>query len=89
MKVVSAQLRSKDEIPCNSFLDRSRYGRGTAVRCPRTEDGWEKLPDGTLGRETEFHGVDDLAITAYVRKPAGPGPFLAIVWMHGGNARLK
>jgi dipeptidyl-peptidase-4 len=52
---------------------------------PATEDGWEKLPDGTLGRETEFHGVDDVAIPAYVRKPAGPGRFPVIVWMHGGK----
>jgi len=58
---------------------------GQQSAAPRTDDGWEKLPDGTLGRETEFHGVDDVAITAYVRKPAGPGPFPAIVWMHGGK----
>jgi dipeptidyl aminopeptidase/acylaminoacyl peptidase len=52
---------------------------------PKTEDGWEKLPDGTLGRETEFKGVDGLAITAYVRKPEGKGPFPCIVWGHGGK----
>jgi dipeptidyl aminopeptidase/acylaminoacyl peptidase len=50
------------------------------------QDGsWEKLPDGTVGRETGFHGVDGLAIAAYVRKPAGPGPFPAILWIHGGR----
>jgi dipeptidyl aminopeptidase/acylaminoacyl peptidase len=49
------------------------------------EQGWERLPDGTLGQEAEFHGVDGLAIAAYVRKPAGPGPFPVIVWMHGGK----
>lgn len=48
-------------------------------------DGWEKLPDGTLGREVQFHGVDGVAIAAYVRKPEGPGPFPVIVWMHGGK----
>jgi endo-1,4-beta-xylanase len=52
---------------------------------PLAEDGWEQLPDGTLGWETEFHGVDGLPITAYIRKPAGQGPFPAIVWMHGGR----
>ena len=52
---------------------------------PTTADGWEKLPDGTLGRETEFRGVGDVAIPAYVRKPAGPGPFPVVVWMHGGK----
>jgi dipeptidyl aminopeptidase/acylaminoacyl peptidase len=49
------------------------------------EDGWENLPDGTLGREAEFHGVDGVTIPAYVRKPDGPGPFPVIVWMHGGK----
>jgi len=58
---------------------------GQQSAAPRADDGWEKLPDGTLGRETEFHGVGGLAIAAYVRKPAGAGPFPAIVWMHGGK----
>lgn len=46
---------------------------------------WEHLADGSLGRETVFHGVDGLAIAAYVRKPEGPGPFPVVVWMHGGK----
>jgi len=52
---------------------------------PVSADGWEHLPDGSLGRETEFHGVDGIPIAAYIRKPAGPGPFPAIVWGHGGH----
>ncbi len=48
-------------------------------------ENWEQLPDGSMGRETEFRGVDGVAIAAYVRKPAGPGPFPVIVWMHGGR----
>src|SRR5579872_4621787 len=50
----------------------------------RAQD-WDKLPDGSLGRETEFRGVDGVVIAAYIRKPAGPGPFPVIVWMHGGK----
>ena len=46
---------------------------------------WEHLPDGSLGQVREFHGVDGVAIAAYIRKPAGDGPFPAIVWMHGGR----
>jgi endo-1,4-beta-xylanase len=46
---------------------------------------WEKLPDGSVGRETAFRGVDGLEIAAYIRKPNGPGPFPVIVWMHGGR----
>ncbi len=55
----------------------------------KPDDGWEKLPDGTLGRETEFHGNDGVAIPAYIRKPAGKGPFPVIVWMHGGKESRK
>ena len=57
----------------------------TTCVCCAQEEGWEKLPDGTLGREMEFHGADGVAIPAYVRKPAGKGPFPVIVWMHGGK----
>jgi dipeptidyl aminopeptidase/acylaminoacyl peptidase len=68
---------------CSLILAFTALGQQAPVS--KTEDGWEKLPDGTLGRETEFHGVDDVAIPAYVRKPAGKGPFPVIVWMHGGK----
>ena len=67
------------------FLIFAATAAGQQSAAPRTDNSWEKLPDGSLGRETEFRGVDDLVITAYVRKPAGPGPFPAIVWMHGGK----
>ena len=68
---------------CFLFLAVTAAAQQSAA--PTTEDGWEKLPDGTLGRETEFHGVDEVAIPAYVRRPAGPGRFPVIVWMHGGK----
>lgn len=48
-------------------------------------DNWEHLPDGSLGRPDEFHGKDGTAIAAYMRKPAGPGPFPVIVLGHGGQ----
>lgn len=56
-----------------------------AAAAQQAAENWENLPDGSMGRETEFHGVDGLAIAAYIRKPAGPGPFPVIVWMHGGK----
>jgi dipeptidyl aminopeptidase/acylaminoacyl peptidase len=56
-----------------------------AAAAPAAAENWEQLPDGSMGRETEFRGVDGLAIAAYIRKPAGPGPFPVIVWMHGGR----
>jgi dipeptidyl aminopeptidase/acylaminoacyl peptidase len=48
-------------------------------------DSWEHLPDGSLGRPDEFKGKDGTAIPAYVRKPAGDGPFPIIVLGHGGK----
>ena len=56
-----------------------------AHAAPAPESEWEQFPDGSTGQVTEFKGVDGLAIPAYVRKPAGPGPFPVIVLMHGGK----
>jgi dipeptidyl aminopeptidase/acylaminoacyl peptidase len=50
----------------------------------RAEGDWERLPDGSLGTVTEFRGVGDVAIAAYLRKPRGPGPFPVVVLLHGG-----
>jgi dipeptidyl aminopeptidase/acylaminoacyl peptidase len=52
---------------------------------PAPEGDWEQFPDGSSGQVTEFQGVGGLSIPAYVRKPAGPGPFPVIVLMHGGK----
>lgn len=46
---------------------------------------WESLPDGSVGQETEFKGVGGISIPAYIRKPAGVGPFPVIVLAHGGR----
>src|SRR5262249_15270820 len=52
---------------------------------PAAED-WERQPDGSLGKVTEFRGGGGVAIAAYLRKPDGPGPFPVIVMLHGGGA---
>ncbi len=58
---------------------------GVADAAPASKDEWEHLPDGSLGRETEFQGVGGLALPAYIRKPDGPGPFPVVVLLHGGG----
>ena len=73
-------------------IQRRRGGAAPTAPMPKTKDAaasvndkWEELPDGSLGQETEFVGVDGVAIPAYVRKPKGAGPFPVIVMMHGGK----
>src|SRR4051812_23556988 len=50
----------------------------------RGDRDWERLADGSLGVITEFRGAGGVAIPAYLRKPAGSGPFPVIVMLHGG-----
>src|SRR5206468_5318333 len=57
----------------------------TSGQSTRTTADWERLPDGSVGRVTEFEGSGGVKIPAYVRKPAGDGPFPAIVLLHGGR----
>jgi dipeptidyl aminopeptidase/acylaminoacyl peptidase len=59
---------------------------GFAVAVARAADNdWESFPDGSTGQVTEFQGVGGVKIPAYVRKPAGSGPFPVIVMIHGGG----
>jgi dipeptidyl aminopeptidase/acylaminoacyl peptidase len=53
------------------------------------EGAWEQFPDGSTGRTTEFRGAGGVVIAAYVRKPAGPGPFPVVVNLHGGNPNVE
>ena len=53
------------------------------------KDDWESLPDGSVGKITEFKGVNDTPIAAYLRKPEGDGPFPVVVMVHGGVASKK
>jgi len=46
---------------------------------------WEKFPDGSTGMVTEYKGVNDTPIAAYLRKPKGDGPFPVVVMIHGGG----
>ncbi len=58
---------------------------GVATAAPAADGDWENLPDGSTGRVTEFQGVGGIAIPAYIRKPAGAGPFPVVVLLHGGK----
>jgi enterochelin esterase-like enzyme/dienelactone hydrolase len=49
-------------------------------------NGWQRLPDGSYGKEVEYTGVGGISLPGYVRKPEGSGPFPAIVYLHGGGA---
>jgi dipeptidyl aminopeptidase/acylaminoacyl peptidase len=51
--------------------------------------GWEPFPDGSTGRTEEFRGAGGIPIAAYIRKPAGPGPFPVVVNLHGGNPSVE
>jgi dipeptidyl aminopeptidase/acylaminoacyl peptidase len=47
-----------------------------------TSGKWETFADGSTGHTTEFAGVDGTMIPAYVRKPAGRGPFPVVMLIH-------
>jgi cephalosporin-C deacetylase len=49
------------------------------------EPAWERFPDGSNGHVTEFRGAGGVPIAAYVRKPAGSGPFAMVIHLHGGG----
>jgi len=49
----------------------------------------ENLPDGSIGRVSEYRGCEGTFIAAYLRKPKGPGPFPMVVVLHGGGVSPK
>jgi dipeptidyl aminopeptidase/acylaminoacyl peptidase len=49
-----------------------------------TEEPWEELPGGVMGRLARFEGAGGVKIAGYVRKPAGTGPFPLVIVLHGG-----
>ncbi|MCX7016980.1 MAG: prolyl oligopeptidase family serine peptidase, partial [Candidatus Sumerlaeota bacterium] len=55
-----------------------------AAAAPAPDDGWEHFDDDSMGKAVEYHGIDGIVLPAYVRKPAGDGPFPVIVLAHGG-----
>jgi competence protein ComEC len=67
------------------FLSSALCHAQSAIPGPSVQPGWEKLPDGSVGRVADFRGVGDLAIPAYIRKPKGSGAFPVVVMLHGGK----
>ncbi len=49
----------------------------------------ESFPDGSTGEVTEFAGAGGAKIAAYVRKPAGAGPFAMVINLHGGGPSVE
>ncbi len=68
-----------------ALLNGKTPAREEAKPTATAAEEWERFPDGSLGRATEFRGAGGLAIPAYVRKPQGAGPFPVIVLLHGGG----
>ncbi len=60
------------------FLISLRAGRAD-------EANWEKFPDGSTGKVTEYKAAKDTLIAAYLRKPKGDGPFPVVLMIHGGG----
>ncbi|MCW0218997.1 MAG: putative Ig domain-containing protein [Prosthecobacter sp.] len=52
---------------------------------PGTDGDWENLADGSEGRTTFYVSALGETIPAYVRKPAGAGPFPLVILVHGGG----
>jgi len=51
---------------------------------PTTGSEIEQLPDGSIGRISEYKGCDGAFIPAYMRTPKGPGPHPIVLVQHGG-----
>jgi dipeptidyl aminopeptidase/acylaminoacyl peptidase len=45
--------------------------------------GVEKFPDGSTGEVMDFTSTGGVTISAYIRRPAGKGPFPVVVMLHG------
>jgi len=73
--------------PCALLLAGLVVAAGSAARA--ADDGWDRLPDGSLGRLATFTGAGGEPIAGYVRKPAGAGPFPVVILLHGGGPAAK
>jgi dipeptidyl aminopeptidase/acylaminoacyl peptidase len=67
-----------DALPRRSPADDSLWVRPGEGSEPET------LPDGSIGRISEYRGCDGNFIPAYMRTPKGRGPFPVVLVQHGG-----
>ncbi|MCX7014010.1 MAG: prolyl oligopeptidase family serine peptidase [Candidatus Sumerlaeota bacterium] len=66
----------------------SRAAKPSAPPATAMEGEWETLADGSLVKATTYRSADGLELGASIRKPAGDGPFPAVLWLSGGNGDL-
>ena len=53
------------------------------------EEPWDNLGNGVMGQVADFEGAGGVRIAGYVRKPAGPGPFPIVIFLHGGGPTAR
>ncbi len=77
----------------NSITPLARYADASARKSAANDSNWvrplegsqdEALPDGSVGRISEFRGCDGIFIPAYLRRPKGSSPHPIVLVQHGG-----
>lgn len=69
---------------CKSVLLIAGILAATGSAIQASDESWENLPNGVLGRVADFDGAGGVRIAGYIRRPAGPGPLPLVIVLHGG-----